>query len=135
MTEIDSDRKIILVVEDDRSHRLLIGEILVKMGFSVIPAESGSVALEKLGNSANKINLILLDYEMPDMDGAETVREIRAKEQAESWPRIPVIAFTANRGDEIRDNCLAAGMDDYLSKEVWIPKWRSSLEETIRKWI
>ncbi len=124
-----------MIIEDDRTHLMLISDIIKKLDFNVISAESGKVSLEKLKEYGSNIGLILLDYEMPEMNGIETVRAIRSLEKDQAWRRTPVIAFTANREDSLHEQCLAAGMDDCLSKEIWMPKWHSSLEAIIEKWL
>lgn len=128
------NKKIIMVVDDDRTHRSLMNEIVEGAGFKVITADSGQSAIDHLHNYGENVSLILLDYEMPGMNGVETVKEIREGQNKGSWPRIPVIAFTANREDESKEQCLAAGMDDFLSKEVWMPRWKSDLENIIEEW-
>ena len=125
----------ILVVEDDRVHSLLIEEILEQIGYAVIPAENADTALRKLKWQGPNIDLVLLDYEMPDMTGIDTVREIRRGEKSGAWAHVPVIGFSSNNDPKKRERCLAAGMDDYLSKDTFLPRWRGSLEGVIKKWI
>lgn len=124
----------VLIVEDEQVHRALINEILIDFGFRTILAENGAVALSKL-DLEQKIDLILMDCEMPEMNGFEAARKIRARQAKQNLPHTPVIAFTSHREIENRNKCLAAGMDDYLPKDIWLPKWRAVLMEKLCKWL
>ena len=108
----------VLVVEDNPVNREIATTMLEKIGCVHEIAENGRQALEILGNSA--FDVILLDCQMPEMDGYETVRHIRAGGGAYGplavRPDVPVIALTANALYGDRDQCLAAGFTDYLSK-------------------
>lgn len=121
----------ILIVEDDRTHRALMDKILHECEFQTMQAENGNVALSKL-ESGQQFNLIIMDWDMPELDGLETARKIRESEVKKGWPRTPVIAFTANRNPGDREKCLAAGMDAYLAKDVWMPKWRATLIDNLQ---
>ena len=87
--------------------------VLQKFGWSFACAESGERALEHI--ERDDFDLILMDCQMPDMDGFETTRRIRAS-QKDGDRRVPVIAFTANALQGDREACLAAEMDDFLPK-------------------
>jgi CheY-like chemotaxis protein len=89
---------------------------------------SGSEVLTKLAESSRP-DVLLLDVELPDLDGFETVKRIRTEEKANSSARLPVLALTAHAMPEDRDACLAAGMDGHLSK----PFERHDLEEAIAR--
>lgn len=121
----------ILVVEDDRTHRSLMLKILKECDFSAIPAENGYAALAKL-ETGQRFDLIIMDWDMPELDGLETVREIRRRQTKNKTPHVPVIAFTANRRPGDRERCLAAGMDAYLPKDVWMPRWRQTLIDNLQ---
>ena len=125
----------VLIVEDEQTHRALMEEILLDMGLKVTVADNGFTALEKLRISPEAFDMVILDWEMPEMDGLETVRKIRERQVEEGWPHIPVLAFTANKRDGDAEKCLAAGMDDYLSKEIFLPKWRAALIEKLKNWL
>lgn len=125
----------ILIVEDDRTHRHITHEILEDLGFEVTITDNGYSALDKIENHPQKYNLVILDWEMPKMNGLETVRKIRAQQIENRWPHIPVIAFTANKNNGDHEQCLAAGMDDYLPKEIFLPKWKNLLNAKIHEWI
>ncbi|MEM7171445.1 MAG: ATP-binding protein [Pseudomonadota bacterium] len=104
----------ILVVDDNHVNQLLVQALLAKINLAADVAGNGADALKALAR--NPYDLILMDVQMPEMDGIETTRRVRMMEGAVA--SIPVIAMTANalRGD--RESCLAAGMDDYLSKPI-----------------
>jgi PAS domain S-box-containing protein len=102
----------IMVVEDDPINMLLISEVLRKMGFDVIKANNGKEALEILPHYEPV--LIFMDVNMPEMDGYTTTRFIR--NLAEPFRNIPIIALTADAMQGDREKCIAAGMDDYISK-------------------
>ncbi len=102
----------LLLVDDHRSNRLAAKMILAKKGYQVVEAESGFQALEILGTRA--FDLILMDIQMPDMNGYETTRRIR--EMGDAGRQIPIIALTANAMEQDRQRSLAAGMDDHIAK-------------------
>jgi CheY-like chemotaxis protein len=101
-----------MVVEDDPINMLLITEVLRKMGFDIIRANNGKEALEILPHYDPV--LIFMDVNMPEMDGYTTTRHIRA--MGEQYKQLPIIALTADAMQGDRERCLAAGMDDYVSK-------------------
>ncbi len=110
-----SDKKI-LVVEDNRINQKVI---MAKLGkFDIVPdlAENGQVALDKLAQKT--YDLILMDCHMPVMDGYIATRELRLLESRMGLPHQTVIALTASALEGERDKCLAAGMDDYLTKPI-----------------
>lgn len=108
----------ILVVDDNEINRIVANEILKAEGFQVLLAENGREAIEKIRE--NEIDLVLMDCEMPEMDGFEATRKIRqlATESLPTLRGLPIVALTAQaiKGDQQR--CLAAGMDDYVMKPV-----------------
>lgn len=111
----------ILVVEDFKDNQKLIVEILKKSGFVCDIAENGVQALEAFKN--NRYDLILMDCQMPVMDGYEATKEIRRIEENENERgRIPIIALTAHAMEEAKHKCQEAGMDDYISKPFEIEK-------------
>ncbi len=121
----------ILVVEDDRTHRTLMEKILKECEFQTVQAENGLIALSKIEAGQN-FDLIIMDWDMPELNGLETTKAIRAREVKEELPHIPIIAFTSNRKPGDREQCLVAGMDAYLPKDVWMPKWRSVLIDNLQ---
>ncbi len=116
-----------LVVDDNPTNQLVAARILEKLGFRSDAAANGREALEAVRN--RQYDLVLMDCQMPEMDGYEATMEIRGWEGQER--RIPIIAMTANALPEDRGKCLAAGMDDYLSKPVDTAK----LIAMLHKWL
>lgn len=109
------DGQRVLLVEDQTVNRVLATRILESAGFEVIQAEDGVAALEVLDQS--HIDLVLMDCDMPRMDGLAATRSLRAREARRGGgARIPVIALTARAGAADQAACLAAGMDDFMSK-------------------
>ncbi|WP_336366775.1 hybrid sensor histidine kinase/response regulator [Marinobacter sp. C2H3] len=115
----------ILLVEDNQVNQLVASSLLKKLGHRVGHAENGARALEVLRHRA--YDLVLMDCQMPVMDGYEATRQIRRTPGLE---RLPVIAVTANVMQGDRENCLAAGMNDYVTK----PYNRDALASVIRRW-
>jgi CheY-like chemotaxis protein len=129
MTKITSKftgRKI-LVAEDYPVNQEVTQYMLELMDFSVDLAENGIEALKKFDK--NSYDAILMDIQMPVMDGFETALEIRKREAGHS--HIPIIALTANALTGDKEKCLAAGMDDYISK----PIEAIQLETILKKYI
>jgi signal transduction histidine kinase/CheY-like chemotaxis protein/HPt (histidine-containing phosphotransfer) domain-containing protein len=128
----DFSRHRILVVDDHPVNMLFARKLLKKMGFTRIDeAVNGKEAFQKIQNTDKSYDLVLMDCQMPEMDGFEASRKIREHEQAKQYPRIPIIAMTAHAMEGDRDLCLQSGMDDYLSKPVNPHK----LHEVIIRWI
>ena len=103
----------ILLVEDVKMNQLVACKILEKKGYQVAVADDGCVALEMLKNSS--YDLVLMDCQMPEMDGFTATKHIRSELKLTD---LPIIAMTANAMAGDRDLCLAAGMDDYVSKPI-----------------
>ena len=128
----DFSRCRLLVVEDHPVNMLFTRKLLRTMGFTRIDeATNGLEALQKLENSDKDYDLVLMDCQMPEMDGFEACRKIREREQANGRKRMPVIAMTAHAMEGDRDLCLQAGMNDYLSKPVNPDK----LHEVLTHWL
>jgi signal transduction histidine kinase/ActR/RegA family two-component response regulator len=104
----------VLLAEDNAVNRMLAVRLLNRAGHTVSVAENGKEALD--GWLANPPDAILMDMQMPVMDGVEATILIRQQEQRGGLPRTPIIALTANAMSSDRDKCLQAGMDDFLSK-------------------
>ena len=108
----------ILLVEDNELNREIALEILREYGFQVDTAENGAIAVEKVRTSApGRYDLVLMDVQMPVMDGYTATRQIRALEDP-ALAGIPILAMTANAFDEDRRNALASGMNGFLSKPI-----------------
>ena len=127
---ISIDRYHILLVEDNEANQVVGTVMLEDLGHTVVVAESGETALDVL--DAEKFNLILMDCQMPGMDGFEATRIIRQHEQ-QTEGSTPIIAVTANAMAEDRQICLDAGMDDYLSKPYTSMQLKEVVERTVRR--
>ncbi len=103
----------ILLVEDTMLNQEVIGTMFEKRGFEILKAENGEVAIEKL--LKEKVDLILMDCQMPIMDGYEATRKIRNELKMKD---IPIAAVSAKAFKSDRDQCLEAGMNDYISKPI-----------------
>ena len=125
MPDLRSGAARLLVVDDNKVNRLLLARSLEVQGQSVATAENGRVALEMLRRET--FDLLLLDIEMPEMDGLEASRQINARWRPQQRPRI--IAMTANAMQGDRDMCLAAGMDDYLTKPIRVERLVEALNQ------
>ncbi len=121
-----TQRARILLVEDNEINRLLACDLLEYMGHEVTNAANGIEALAAL--EMGDFDLVLMDMQMPYMDGLEATRRMR---QVEKWQDLPVIAMTANAMDEHREQWMAAGMNDYLAK----PVDAQQLENLVQKWM
>jgi CheY-like chemotaxis protein len=117
----------VLLVEDNPVNQLVAKGMLGKLGCDVTVAAHGAEALDQL--EFKEFDLVLMDCNMPVMDGYEASRQIR---RSGRWPQLPIVALTANAMSEERERCRAAGMNDYLAKpfrreelaallDVWIP--------------
>ena len=110
----------ILLVEDNELNREIAQEILREYGFRVDTAENGAVAVEKVCTAApGSYDLVLMDVQMPVMDGYTATRKIRALDDP-ARAKIPILAMTANAFDEDRCNALESGMNGFLSKPIVI---------------
>jgi two-component system sensor histidine kinase/response regulator len=105
----------VLVVEDNSVNQRVAVALLARAGFATEVANNGNEALAALARIP--FDLVLMDCQMPVMDGLEATRQLRSREQR-SGGHIPVIAMTASAMEGDRERCLAAGMDDYLAKPV-----------------
>ncbi len=115
----------VLLAEDNPVNRMVAVRTLEDLGYRVVTAENGTEALEAL--ASGDFDLLLSDIQMPEVDGLELVRRIRAAE--EPGRRLPIIAMTAHAFEEDRKRCLDAGMDDYVTK----PIGREELDRVIRR--
>jgi two-component system cell cycle response regulator DivK len=118
--------KRILVAEDDAASRELIGELLTAEGYSVEMAADGREALTRLQDGARP-DLVLLDIQMPQLDGYEVMRRLRATPGLEG---LPVVAFTAYAMAGDSERALAAGFSGYITKPIRV----AALREELRKY-
>jgi CheY-like chemotaxis protein/HPt (histidine-containing phosphotransfer) domain-containing protein len=119
----------VLVVEDNPVNQAVVKKMLEKAGLSPITANDGMEAMEVMRQE--QFDVVLMDCQMPRMDGYETTEAIRSRENSHGLTRTPVIAMTANAMAGDREKCLAVGMDDYLSK----PVKPTQLENMLRQWL
>ena len=112
----------ILLVEDNMLNREIACQLLRKRGFTIEVAENGMIAVDKVAHSEpGYYDLILMDIQMPVMDGYKATREIRGLENRE-LAGIPIIAMTANAFEEDRNKAFEAGMDEHVPKPFEIEK-------------
>ena len=109
-------------------NRRVAGAMLKRGGVEWVAASNGQEAVRMFGKE--QFDLILMDCQMPGMDGFQATRVIRAQEQADGRQQTPIIALTANAMEGDRTACLDAGMNDYLAKPVNI----ADLHERLRHW-
>lgn len=121
----------ILLVEDEYINRTLAEKVLEGEGWVVTVAEDGIQALQCLNNQ--DFDLVLMDVQMPELNGYETTRAIRAKEQGTDR-HIPIIAMTAYAVKGDREKCLASGMDGYVSKPMRSDKLREEIETVLQRY-
>lgn len=114
----------ILVVDDNEINRRVACAILERLGHVVVSAGSGNEALGLHGR--DRFDLILLDCHMPGIDGFECARKIRESEM-DRQRHTPIVAFTADTSQDVRDRCRAIGMDDFLPKPVRLEAFRAML--------
>ena len=127
-------RPIILVAEDNPVNQKVAANMIEKLGYRVNVAANGREAVESL--SRIPYALVFMDCQMPEMDGFEATRMVRSQEESlcqgdNKPPHLPIIAMTANAMQEDHDRCLAAGMDDFLSK----PVTSKALAAVLNRWL
>ncbi|MBS0432205.1 MAG: response regulator [Proteobacteria bacterium] len=119
----------VLLVEDHPVNQQVARRLLERLGLKVDTAGNGAEALDKLGRQS--FQLVLMDCQMPVLDGYSATQRLRERELRDSVPRLPVIAMTAHAMAGDRERCLEAGMDDYLTK----PLDRVLMAETLGRWL
>ena len=118
----------VLVAEDNEANQMVASELLSRLGIALDIATNGREAVRKAREHRTRYAAILMDMQMPEMDGLEATRALRADPE---FRDLPIIAMTANAMKQDLDACLAAGMNDYVTK----PIDRALLAKTLRKWI
>ncbi len=118
----------VLLVEDNRATAVVGEAVLEILGAQCILAVSGQEALEKIWD--RNVDIVLMDVNMPILDGLQTTRLIREDEVTRNLSRMPIIAVTAHTMAGDRERCIAAGMDDYLPK----PLDPATLEPMLRRY-
>jgi two-component system, sensor histidine kinase and response regulator len=122
--------QLILLVEDHPVNQLLALRQLERLGWAADTAANGRQALDAIERMQQPYALILMDCQMPEMNGFAATRAIRAIER-DGRPRTPIVAMTANAMQGDREECIAAGMDDYLSK----PVCNAELSRVLARWL
>jgi len=122
-----AQNRVALVVEDNKVNQLVLKTTLAKFGFNVLCANNGKESIEALLN--NPVDIVLMDCQMPIMDGFQAARHIRSLSHAKSLT--PIIAVTANAMSQDREKCMEAGMNDYMSK----PVKTDELKEKLLQWL
>ena len=116
----------VLVADDTPANRLVTERLLARLGASVASVEDGRRAVGE-ATGPLRPDVVLMDLQMPEMDGLEATRRIRAWEAQRGAPRIPVVALTAAAFDADRQRCMDAGMDGYLAKPIMLGNLRAEL--------
>ena len=133
MASPDFKGKRILLVEDNELNREIAAEILNEYGFLVDSAENGAVAVERVKNSApGDYDLVLMDVQMPIMNGYEATKQIRALDNP-GLAGITILAMTANAFDEDRKEALKCGMNGFLSKPIIMDELICALQNSLHK--
>ncbi len=132
-THTDFSRKHLLLVDDIEVNREIAKMLLEGAGFVVETAENGKDAVEKISNSpAGKFDAVLMDIQMPIMDGYEATREIRKLENPQ-LAKIPILAMTANAFSDDVKAALEAGMNGHIAKPIDVPKMMKTLREVLKE--
>jgi two-component system sensor histidine kinase/response regulator len=119
----------VLIAEDNHVNRTYVERLLARSGHRVTVAVDGVQVLAAY--DAGEYDLVLMDCQMPELDGYDTTRAIRRREEQEGRAHTPIVAMTAAATDDIRRKCMAAGMDDYLTKPLAGPE----LERALSRWL
>ncbi|MGE6242354.1 7TM diverse intracellular signaling domain-containing protein [Ectopseudomonas guguanensis] len=133
MRSDSSNAPCILVAEDNPVNQLVVQGFLKKRGYSVRLVTNGQAAVDEYERDPAAVQLILMDCEMPVMDGFEATRQIRRLERSRQLPAVPVIALTAHILEEHRQHGLDAGMDDFLGKPLDSTLLYSTLERFLKR--
>ena len=128
MTTSDASKLRILLVDDDLMNRKIVVNMVGRLGHLAEAVESGKEALNRLVEE--HYDLVLMDCQMPELDGYETTALIRSPLSKVLNPSIPIVALTADVLSATKETCFSAGMDDYLSKPLQI----RCLEEMLTRW-
>ena len=121
----------ILVVEDNRTNQLVVGALLKKLGLETHIVDNGQLAVERITTGDEHFDLILMDIQMPVLDGYGATTQIRTWEAEKGRAPLPIIALTADAFSEDQTHCREVGMNDYLSK----PVNADALKATLTRWL
>jgi two-component system cell cycle response regulator DivK len=120
--------ELILVVEDNEKNRKLVRDVLTFKGYSIVEADNGEDGVRLAGERLPK--LILMDIQLPGIDGIEALRRIRANETTRA---IPIIAVTASAMDRDRQQIMAAGFDGYQSKPLNVKEFMAAVQAILAR--
>lgn len=129
--EADLDAARALVIEDNPVNQRVAASMLARLGFVPDTARDGREALELIKDGGYRYSVVLMDCQMPVMDGYETTRRLRQWEHQQHWAEVPVIALTADASPATEKSCLSCGMNDYLTK----PVRKESLQVVLSRWL
>lgn len=118
MTEETQPGLKVLVAEDNMVNQRVIEGLLNKLGHQVLVVRNGNEAINERRKDDFDYDLILMDCEMPEVDGYDATRHIREIEKSQGRKTVPIVALTAHALEEVRSRCLEAGMDDFLTKPI-----------------
>jgi signal transduction histidine kinase/CheY-like chemotaxis protein len=121
----------VLLVEDNPVNQMISKKYIDKIGLKTVIAQDGDIAIKTMLESETPFDLILMDCQMPVLDGFEATRKIRMGEAGDRYLNVPIIAMTANAMKGDREHCLEVGMDDYISK----PLRKDVLNKTLKSWL
>jgi len=123
----------VVVVEDNSINRMVVESLLERLGIAAVLVHDGQQAVDYVANCAPHAlpDLLLMDLQMPVMDGFTATQHIRQWEERNGKPRLPIIALTADAYAEDRQRCLTMGMDDFLTKPIAI----GALRQTLARWL
>lgn len=130
--EIHEKKLTIILAEDHPVNRLVAKKLLEKQGHTVLVAENGIEAVSSFAREGEHIDAILMDIQMPEMDGLTAIRTIRAREKSTKW-HVPIIALTAHAMKGDREKCMEAGADDYITKPLHTPDLLAALARARRQ--
>ncbi len=121
----------VLVADDNHTNQLLAVKLVQRLGCEVTAVSGGQEALDALAQS--RFDLVLMDCQMPLMDGLEATRRIRRGDAGATNARVPIVALTANAMVSDRESCLQAGMDDFISKPIEVERLNAAIKKFSRQ--
>ena len=119
----------ILVAEDSPINQVVIRSMLQRLGITHVMVSNGQDALQTMMQQHADFDVVLMDYEMPILDGVSTVKQLRIWEQQQQLRRLPVIALTAHALPHYVQLCRDAGMDDFLTKPIFLGALSTKLQQ------
>lgn len=126
----------ILVAEDNPTNQFVIVNMLQQLGFEYEVAKDGREAFEKFKHQKDSYDLILMDCQMPEMNGYEATREIRhVEKESDSIKKTPIVALTANAFRETKEECFSCGMDDFATKPIKFAVLKEIIEKVLSKYL